>query len=50
VRVDAVNLDEARETHREDARLARTGAGENEERTVAVKHGFTLRRIQPTEK
>jgi hypothetical protein len=49
VRVDAMHLDEARDAHRKDTRLARTGAGENEERTIPMEHGFTLCRIQPTE-
>jgi hypothetical protein len=48
-RIDAVNLDEARNAHCEDARLAGAGAGENEDGSVAVEYGLALRGIETGE-
>ena len=45
-RIDAFDVDETRDARREHARLSRTGAGEDEQRAVDVKHGLALRRIQ----
>jgi hypothetical protein len=42
-------VDEVREPVREDARLARAGSGEDQERPVAVRHSRALGRVQPVE-
>ena len=45
-RIDALDVDQARDARREHARLAGTRAGEHEQRTVHVQHRFALRGIE----
>jgi hypothetical protein len=46
-RIDAFDVDQSSDARRENAGLARSRAGENEQRPVDVQHGLALRRIQP---
>src|SRR5262249_12407034 len=48
-RLDGARADEMRDAMRERARLARTGAGEDEQRPVAVQHCPLLHRIESAE-
>ena len=48
-RIDAVDVDQARDARGEHARLAGAGAGEHEQRAVDVQHGFALRGIESGE-
>ncbi len=49
VRPRAAAVDQVREAVREDARLARAGAGEDEQRALAVRDGGLLRRVEALE-
>jgi hypothetical protein len=48
-RIDPVHLDKTRDAHREDARLAGTRAGEDEDGSIAVEHGLALCGIEAAE-
>jgi hypothetical protein len=45
-RVNPFDVDEAGDARRQHAGLPRAGAGQNQQRSVDVQHGFALRRIE----
>ena len=50
VRLRVTVADEVRDPARDDARLARAGAGKNQQRTVDVQNGFALFGIEGSRK